>query len=146
MAGTSICCHSAGDMVLNPTLDVLSVITSHSWDLQRDNHILIYLNVFNRFLYAVRGFQVARDVTAIIYPPNITSYVGKNNRHIVTNFASVIFNTQVKAFKHDVHLCTFRNFMLASKLQNDEALKGIEVEANMITVALLQYEDVSFIS
>ena len=47
--GTSILRGSADDIVLNPTLDVLSVITLGGWNLQGDNHILIDLNVFKRF-------------------------------------------------------------------------------------------------
>ena len=54
------------------------------------------------------------------------------------NFASLLFNTQVKALNHDGHLCTFRNVMLDLLLQHNEALKGIVREEKMITVALLQ--------
>ena len=85
--------------------------------------------------------QGARDVTEIIYPPNISAFVDKNNRQTVTNFTSVLFNTQVKALKHDGHIYTFRNVMISFLLQHKEILKGLAVEANMITVALLQVVD-----
>ena len=65
---------------------------------------------------------------------------------MVTNFAIVLFNTQVKALKYDGHLSTFRNIMLASLLCHHEALKVLAGEANMITVALIQAEDVLRIS
>ena len=56
----------------------------------------------------------------------------------MTNFASVFFNTQVKALKHYGYLYTFRDVILASLLHHNEAFKGLSVEANMITVVLLQ--------
>ena len=48
----------------------------------------------------------------------------------------------MKAIKHDGHLCTFINVILASLLHHNEAFKGLSVEANMITSAFLQAEDV----
>ena len=42
--GMSIIHGSADDMVLNPTLDVLSVINRGGRYLQGENHILLYLN------------------------------------------------------------------------------------------------------
>ena len=90
--------------------------------------------------------QGARGVTAMIYSPNISAFVDENNRQIVKNFASVLFNTQVKALKDDGHLSTFRNFMLDSLLHNKEAPEGLSGEANKITVALLQAADVLGIS
>ena len=110
--GISILCGYAYDMVLNPTIDVLSAITSGGWNFQLDNRILLYLNVFKNYLYEGREFQGARDVTAMVYPPNISVFFDKKNCQIVMKFVSVMFNTQVKALKHDGHLCTFRNFML----------------------------------
>ena len=89
--------------------------------------------------------QGERDVMEVIYPPNISAFVDDNNLQIVMKFASVLFNTQVKAIKHDGHLCTFKNVTLASLLQNNESLKGIPGEANMITVSLIQAADVLFI-
>ena len=77
------------------------------------------------------------DVMAMIYTLNICTFVDKKNFQIVTKFASVPFNNQVKALKHDGHICTFINFMLALILQNNEAIKGLSGEAKMITVALL---------
>ena len=71
----------------------------------------------------------------MIYPPNISAFVDDNNLHIVMKFASVLFNTQVKALKHYGFLCTFINVTLTSLLQHNEALKGIPGEANMITVS-----------
>ena len=64
----------------------------------------------------------------------------------MTNFSSVPFNTQVKAVKHDGHICTFGNVILASLLQHNRAPKVLTGEANMITVALLQAADVLGIS
>ena len=83
---------------------------------------------------------------AIIYPLNISAYVDENNLQIVTNFESVLFNNQVKELKNDGHFCTFRNFMLTSLLQNNEYIKGLAVEVNMITVTLLRAADVLSIS
>ena len=136
--GTLIRHGSADDMVINPNLDVLSAITSGGWNFRGENRILLYLNVFKHFLYAGGALPVARDVTAMIYPPNVSAFVDGKNRQIVTNFASVLFNTQVKALKHDGNICTFINFILASLLHHNEALKGLSGEANMITVAFLQ--------
>ena len=42
--GKSIRRGSAYDMVLNPTLDVLSAITCGIWNFRGENHILLYLN------------------------------------------------------------------------------------------------------
>ena len=49
------------------------------------------------------------------------------------NFASIIFNTSVKALKDYGHIFTLINGMIAYLRQNNEALKGIKGEANMIT-------------
>ena len=76
----SICCGSADDMVLNPTLDVFSVIPFGSWNLWGNNHILIYLNILNHCLYARRALQGARDVTEMIYPTNISAFVEEKNQ------------------------------------------------------------------
>ena len=89
--------------------------------------------------------QGERDVMEMIYPPNISAFVDYNNFQIVMKFASVLFNTKVKALKHDGHICTFRNVTLALILQHNEALKGISGEENMITVSLIQAADVLFI-
>ena len=72
--------------------------------------------------------QGERDVTEMIYPPNISDFVDDNNRQIVTNFSSVVFSTQVKALKHDVHIYTFINFMPDLILQHNESLKGVSLE------------------
>ena len=109
----SICRGSIDDMVFNPNLDVLSSIIRDGWNFRGDKRILLYLNVFKDCLYAGKALQGARGVTAMIYPPNISAFFDKNNRQIVTNFASVLFNTQVKALKHDGHIFKFRNFMIA---------------------------------
>ena len=82
----------------------------------------------------------------MIYTPSISAFVKNNNRQIVTNFSSVLFNTQVKAVKYDGHICTFGNVILASLLQHNKALKVLTGEANMINVALLQAADVLGIS
>ena len=81
--------------------------------------------------------QVEHGVTVIIYPPKISAFVDEKNRQILTNFSSVLFNTQVKVLKHYVHICTFRNVILALLLHHNKDLKGISGEANMITVPLL---------
>ena len=47
----------------------------------------------------------------------------------MTNFTSVLFNTQVNSLKHDGHISTFINTAVA---------KGLAGESNIITVALLQ--------
>ena len=90
--------------------------------------------------------QGSHDVTEMIYPPKISYFVDNNNRQIVTNFTSVLFNTQAKALMDDGHLCTFRNVILASILNHNGALKVLTTEANMITFKLLQAEDVLSIS
>ena len=95
------------------------------------------MNLFKHCLYAVRALQVSSDVTEMIYPPNKSDFFDKSNQKIVTNFASVLFNTQVKAIKYDGHLCTFINVMPAFLLLHNEALKGLAGESNMITVALI---------
>ena len=143
--GTSIHHGSADDMVLNTTLDVLSAITCGGCNFWGENHILLYLNVFKHCLYAGREFQGEHGVTEMLHPPNISDFSDENNRQLVMNFVSVLFNTQVKALKHDGHICTFINFMLALLLQHNEALKGISGEENMITVSLIQAADVLFI-
>ena len=99
--GTLIRHGSADDMFINPNLDVLSAITSGGWNFRGENRILLYLNVFKHFLYAGGALPVARDVTAMIYPPNISSFVYDSSRKILTNFASVILNTQVKSLNSD---------------------------------------------
>ena len=53
-------------------------------------------------------------------------------------FASALFNTQVKALKHDGHIFTFINVMLDLILNNYDNMKGISRESKMITTALLQ--------
>ena len=80
--GTSICCGSADTLFLNPTVDVLSAINHVSWNLQGENHILIYLNVFNHCLYAVRALQVSHDTIEMIHQSNISAFVDKNKRQI----------------------------------------------------------------
>ena len=47
--GMSICRGSADDMVLNPTLDVLSDITRGGWNFQGEKRILLYLNFSSIF-------------------------------------------------------------------------------------------------
>ena len=73
----------------------------------------------------------------MLHPPNISAFSDEKNRQLVMNFVSVLFNTKVKALKHDGHICTFVNVMLASLLQHNNDLKIISGEANIITVALL---------
>ena len=134
--GSSISCGYADDMVLNPTLDVLSSITRGGCNFQGENPILIYLNVFKNFMYAGRAFRGERGVTEMIRPPNILAFVDKNNPQPVRNVASVLFNTKVKSLKHYGHICTFRNVMLASLMHHNKALKFVALETNITTVSL----------
>ena len=97
MVEISIFLDSADNMVLNRTLDVLFAITCGSWNFRRENRIIISLDVFKPFLYIGRALQGEHGVTAMIYPTNISTFVDDNNRQIVTNLASVIFNTQLVA-------------------------------------------------
>ena len=135
--GTFIYRDSADDMVLNTTLDVLSIITRGGWNFRGKNCILLYLNFFNHCLYAGRALQGACNVTTMIYTPKISAFFDDNNSPIVMYFASVLLNTRVKSLKHDVHLFTFRNVIIALLLKHNEALKCLGVEANMINVVLL---------
>ena len=80
----------------------------------------------------------------MIHTTRILAFFDKNNLQIVTNFASVLFNTKVKALNHDGHILTFRNYMLVLLLQHN-TLKGLEGEANMSTVLLLQSADVNLL-
>ena len=144
--GTPINCGSADNMFLNPTVDVLSTITHGGWNFRGENRILLYLNFYKHCLYARREFHGSRNVMEIIYPPRITDFVDNNNPQIETNFASVIFKTQVKALRHDGHLCPFKFFMIASLLQHKKYLKCIVGEASMIKFSLLQSADVFGIS
>ena len=50
---TSIISGSIDNMVLNKTFDVLSIVTCVGWYLKENNYILLYMNVFNCYLYAV---------------------------------------------------------------------------------------------
>ena len=52
----------------------------------------------------------------------------------------------MKALKHDGHICTFINLILSSLLQHNESLKGLAVEANMLTAEFLQVADFLSIS
>ena len=72
----------------------------------------------------------------------MSDFFDQNKLQIVTKFASLLSNTQVKALKHNGHICTFRNVMLDFLLQHKKYIKWLEVEAKMITVALLQSADV----
>ena len=76
------------------------------------------------------------DVTEMIYPRTISDSFDENNHKIVTKFENVLFNTEVNALKHDYHIFTYRNVMLAFILQHNRALYGISREANMIKVSL----------
>ena len=81
----------------------------------------------------------------MIHPPKISYLVGDNNLQIVTKFSSVLFNSQVKALRHDDHIFTFRKFILASLLYHKKYLKDVIVDTKKITVALLQSADVFFV-
>ena len=77
--GTSICCGYSDDMVINPNLNILSAITHGEWNFRGENRILLYLEFFNDFLYAVRALQGERDVTAMIYHTIIYTSVDDKN-------------------------------------------------------------------
>ena len=134
---TWICHGSEDDMVLNPTLYFLSAINHCGWNFRVENRILIYLNFSKHILYAERGLQGEHGVTEMIYTPNISAFDDENNRQIVTNFARVIFNTQVNVLKHYGRICTFIAGILAFLLHHNKSLKLIAGEENMITVPLL---------
>ena len=55
VVGTSFCRVSADDMVLNPIIDVLSIITHGGCNLRGENHIIIYTNL-KHCLYSGREF------------------------------------------------------------------------------------------
>ena len=76
-------------------------------------------------------------LTAMIFPPNISAFVDKNSHQIVKDFVILLFNTQVKALKHDGHICTFGTGMISLLLQHNKALKIIAGEEKMITVPLI---------
>ena len=50
-------------MVMNPNIDVLSVITRGGWNLQGENHIILFLNVFKHLFYSGREFKGSCDET-----------------------------------------------------------------------------------
>ena len=53
------------------------------------------------------------------------------------DFVILLFNTQVKALKHDGHICTFGTGMISLLLQHNKALKIIAGKEKMITVPLI---------
>ena len=69
--------------------------TRGGWKFQGENRIYS-IWMFSRVFYAGRAFKEDHDVSAMIYPPNILYFVDKNKGQIVTKFAIVLFNTQVK--------------------------------------------------
>ena len=42
----------------------------------------------------------------MVYTTKISAFVDENNLKTSKKFASVVLKTQVKALRHDVHLCT----------------------------------------
>ena len=44
----------------------------------------------------------------------------------------------MKSLKHDGHICTFRNVMIALLLNHNKALKCLSGDSNIITVVFLQ--------
>ena len=116
--GMSIRCGSEEDIVLNPTFNLFSSIIHGGWKLLRENYILLYLNLFKYFLHGVRVLQGAFDMMVMIYPPNISAHLNYNNLLIVTNLARLLFNTQVKALRHDFHFSIFINIMFSTLLLN----------------------------
>ena len=73
----------------------------------------------------------------MIYPPNISYFVDYNNRQILTNVSSVLFNTLVKELKNVGHICTFRTVILDLLLQHTESIKIIAGETNIIKFAFI---------
>ena len=73
----------------------------------------------------------------MMYPPNISDFVDKNNLQTVTNVSSVLFNTKVKALKYDGHICTLKKCMISSLLNHKKAIKVVALEANITTMSLL---------
>ena len=71
--GTSTRRSSAYDMVMNPTLDVLSAITHGGWNFRGENHVLLCL-IFQSFLHVGRALHGEHGVTVMIYPPNISAF------------------------------------------------------------------------
>ena len=71
------------------------------------------------------------------YSWNISDFVDDKNHQIVKNFASVLFNTQVKALNQGGYIFTLRTAMLDSLLQHNKALKMVAGEENLITVLFL---------
>ena len=61
-------------------------------------------------------------MTEMIYHLSMSAFVDDENCQIVSNFAIVLFNTQAKALIHDVHIYTFRKFMLDTLLQHKNIL------------------------
>ena len=66
-------------MFMNPTSDVFPAINRGSWNFRGENRIIVYLNAFKHFFYEGKELQGERDVTAMIYPPNLSAFVDKNN-------------------------------------------------------------------
>ena len=96
LVGTSVRSGSADDMILNPTLAVLSDITHDGWNFQEENRILLYLNIFKYFLYAGRVLQGEHGVTAMIYHLNISAFVDEKNHQISKNVSIVTFTIKLR--------------------------------------------------
>ena len=98
--GMLICCGYADNVVLNLDFDFFC---HHLWRLEftrREPHTTSP-EFFNDLLRVERALKVARYLMAMIYPPNISLFVENKNLQIVMKISSVLFNTQVKALKHD---------------------------------------------
>ena len=60
----------------------------------------------------------------------------------MTNFASVLFNTQVKALSNYFHISTFSNGIFSILMHHNKALIFVSGEVDMIKVALIQSADI----
>ena len=71
-----------------------------------------------------------------LYPNIKSAFVDKNYRQSVTNFSSVLFNTNVKSKNHDDHILTFQNGTLHPIFNHNEYMKFLMRERNMIKVCV----------
>ena len=58
-------------------------------------------------------------LSKIFILPEYTTLFGKNKLPIVTNFSSVLFNTQVRALNNGGHLYKFINVFFASIMKHN---------------------------
>ena len=104
-------------------------------EIYKERTAYYYIWMFSIYVFIQDGH--CRE-NVIQWLPNISAFVDDTNYQIYTNFESVLFNTKVKALRHDGHLLPFINVMLDSLIQHNEYHKYISGEARTITVVLLQ--------